>query len=353
MSYVLKENLANSNNYGTKRNTNVIEYIVIHFTANDGDTDENNGKYFHNNVVYASAHYFVDSDSITNSVPDNYVAYSVGGSKYNNNGGKYYGKATNINTLNIEICDDVKNGTIYPSKKTIENAIAFTKTKMKQYGIDKNHVIRHYDVTGKPCPAYWCGTTAKDEKWKTEFWNKLTATTTTTNNTSSSSSTSTSSTFKSYEIKVSGVSKGDTLKIREKADPTSKEVGKLSYNDHNKYTIVEEKKVGIETWGKLKSGTGWINLRYTTKVTSSTSSSSTTTKSTTNATTTTTKVSYYTKCASKCTSFVDALKSINVDSSLINRTKIAKKNGVYSYSGTSTQNTKLLDLLKKGKLIKA
>ena len=66
------------------RKTSAIKYIVIHYTANDGDTDEGNGKYFHNSIVKASAHYFVDSDSVTQSVPDDYTAYSVGGSKYGN-----------------------------------------------------------------------------------------------------------------------------------------------------------------------------------------------------------------------------------------------------------------------------
>ena len=32
------------------------------------------------------------------------------------------------------------------------------------------------------------------------------------------------------------------------------------------YTITEDKKVGSETWGKLKSGAGWINLKNTKKI---------------------------------------------------------------------------------------
>ena len=75
-----------------------------------------------------------------------------------------------------------------------------------------------------------------------------------------------SSTKTSFLIKVSGVSKGDVLNIREKPDASSKKTGSLAYNDPNKYTIVETKKVGTETWGKLKSGIGWINLRYTKRV---------------------------------------------------------------------------------------
>jgi N-acetylmuramoyl-L-alanine amidase CwlA len=176
MGYTLKTKIANKSNYGNKRNLSDIKCIVIHYTTNDGDTDENNGKYFVNNIVKTSAHYFVDDDSITQSVPDDYVAYSVGGNKYSNcastGGGKFYGIATNANTLNIEICDDVKNGVVYPSQATIDNAIAFTKVKMKEYNISKENVIRHFDVTGKSCPAYW----VDDTRWKSEFWNKLSPT---------------------------------------------------------------------------------------------------------------------------------------------------------------------------------
>lgn len=67
----------------------------------------------------------------------------------------------------------------------------------------------------------------------------------------------------------------------------------------------------------------------------------------------TSKVSYYKKYTGKSVSLVDALKSIGVSSSKDTRAKIAKANGIKSYKGTATQNAKLLDLLKKGKLIKA
>lgn len=51
------------------------------------------------------------------------------------------------------------------------------------------------------------------------------------------------------------------------------------------------------------------------------------------------------------TSFVDALKAINVDSSLKNRTAIAAVNGIKNYTGTGTQNDQLLSLLRAGKLV--
>ena len=49
-------------------------------------------------------------------------------------------------------------------------------------------------------------------------------------------------------------------------------------------------------------------------------------------------------------SIIDALKSIGVDSSKSFRTKIAKANGIENYTGTASQNKKMLSLLKEGKL---
>lgn len=307
MSYVFKTNLANKGNYGGSRSTSDIKYIVIHYTANDGDTDENNGNYFKNNLVDASAHYFVDDDSVTQSVPDNYVAWSVGGSKYSNcastGGGKYYGICKNANSLNIELCDDVKNGVIYPSAKTIKNAIELTKSLMKKYSIPAANVIRHFDVTGKSCPAYWCGSSAKNKKWKTEFHNKLSG------SGSSASQPSTSGTMyrvrktwadaKSqvgaytvlsnakkkadetglnvydasgncvYSPSGSGSGDGTSFKVRvkisnlyiRKGPGTS--YGKNGFCPVGVYTIVETKSANGYTWGRLKSGAGWIALEYT------------------------------------------------------------------------------------------
>lgn len=49
-------------------------------------------------------------------------------------------------------------------------------------------------------------------------------------------------------------------------------------------------------------------------------------------------------------SIVDALKSIGVDSSFSNRKKLTEINGISNYTGTPSQNTYLLNLLKQGKL---
>lgn len=230
----IKTKLANKGNYGSARSINDIKYIVIHYTGNDGDTDENNGIYFNREVVQVSAHYFVDSDSITQSVPDDYIAWHCGTKQ-----AYKHKECRNANSIGIEICDDIKNGVIYPSAKTIENTLELTKSLMKKYNIPKENVIRHYDVTGKLCPAYWSGTTANYNKWKSEFWDKLTIT----------------------SVKPNPQTGGDTtFKIK-----VSKEC--FAYNKSTTvpkgvYTIVETN----GNMGKLKSGVGWVNLADVTKI---------------------------------------------------------------------------------------
>lgn len=51
-------------------------------------------------------------------------------------------------------------------------------------------------------------------------------------------------------------------------------------------------------------------------------------------------------------SIVDALKSINMDSSYNYRKKLAKANGIENYHGSYSQNVKMLKLLKQGNLKK-
>lgn len=63
-----------------------------------------------------------------------------------------------------------------------------------------------------------------------------------------------------YLVKVK-VSEGSRLYIREEPNANSAAVGYLMWNDLNLYTIVEEK----DGWGKLRSGLGWICLKYTEK----------------------------------------------------------------------------------------
>ena len=165
MSYILKTNYSNAHNYGGYRPLTAIDYIVIHYTAMDGDFDESNANYFHNNALPspASAHAFVDDDSITISVDADRVAYAVGGSKWadcdTTGGGTLYKRCTNYNSYSIEMCDTIRNGVHDVSAKTRENAMHFVVAKMLEFNVSIDHVVRHFDVNGKYCPGIkgWYG----------------------------------------------------------------------------------------------------------------------------------------------------------------------------------------------------
>ena len=150
----------NSANFN-QRSSRDIEYIVIHYTGNKGDTAKNNADYFARESVGASAHYFVDSKEIWQSVHDADIAWHCGAKNYKH---KY---CRNANSLGIEICMLDSKGQVIQS--SIDNAIELTIYLMQKYGISKDNVIRHFDVTGKDCPAPM----VENQTLWTDFKNKL------------------------------------------------------------------------------------------------------------------------------------------------------------------------------------
>lgn len=164
---ILKGSAPNSSNYKRGR-TAKIEYIVIHYTGNKGDTAYNNVKYFANNIVKASAHFFVDESYIYSSVPVTDTAWHCGGNKQSKNGGSWYGKCTNSNSIGVEMCLLRKDGTV--NLKTMLNAVELTKQLMTEHNIPAKNVIRHWDVVGKDCPKPFTG---DDNAYWQDFKNRI------------------------------------------------------------------------------------------------------------------------------------------------------------------------------------
>lgn len=143
--------------------SNDRQWIVVHYTANEGTkaTAKGNANYFANCDRQASAHFIVDEgDTVYNCVAENKVAWAVGGNLYpNTKGGYYFNECTNYNSLSIEMVSHSNDLGYFIPEKTQENTIELIKYLQEKYGIDNDHVIRHYDVNGKPCP--WCWTDVK------------------------------------------------------------------------------------------------------------------------------------------------------------------------------------------------
>lgn len=62
---------------------------------------------------------------------------------------------------------------------------------------------------------------------------------------------------------------------------------------------------------------------------------------------------YYAQCDDSYTSFADALDSMSIDSSRVNRAQIAQINGIPDYVGNDAQDQILLTLLKDGRLVQS
>lgn len=178
----INENLTTAN-YKKATNRN-IKYIVVHYTANDGDTAYNNTVYFKNTYRAASAHYFVDENEIWRCVEDENVAWHCGGGKQGTNGATYYGICTNTNSIGVEMCSDKKNNQYVITDDTVEKTVNLVKYLMKKYNVPASNVIRHYDVTGKSCPHPWV---VNETLWN-NFKKKLGVTVTTTSTTTTTNS---------------------------------------------------------------------------------------------------------------------------------------------------------------------
>lgn len=134
----------------------------MHYTANNGDTAKNNCDYYHRvSGLQASAHYFVDEYGVMQSVREGDTAWHCGARAY------WHPECRNDNSIGIEMCSRKRaDGSYYIKPETVANAAALAKDIMQRYGIDTDHVLRHYDVTGKHCPMPWVDDPAQWDEFK-------------------------------------------------------------------------------------------------------------------------------------------------------------------------------------------
>ena len=138
--------------------------------------------------------------------------------------------------------------------------------------------------------------------------------------------------IKSVNTKVDNVQNYLTTTVTPKVDTVQKTVNTV--NNTVNSTAKTVKKVESNT-NTIKKAVAPSKPKTTAKTTPKTSSK------------TIKKTNY------KGSSIVDGLKSVGVNSSFDNRKKIAQANGIKNYTGTASQNTALLNKLKKGTLKKA
>ncbi|WP_416199107.1 MAG: hypothetical protein ACFWUA_05265 [Sporanaerobacter sp.] len=144
----------------TKDKTITPRYIVIHYTANPSATAYNHYVYLNRDYAGASAHYFVDTKEIIQLLEDNWYGWHTGAKSYK------HPYCRNSNSIGIEMCIE-KDWTL--TDTVVNKTIELTKMLMKKHNIPIQNVLRHYDVTGKNCPAPFVQNPSKWENFKAKL----------------------------------------------------------------------------------------------------------------------------------------------------------------------------------------
>lgn len=147
--------------YGS-RHGNKIQWIIVHYPVAPGCNASWCKQYYERDKVSESAHYAVSQCETVSIVPCAFAAYHCA---TKGTGIKTYCAANNYNSIGIDLMDNkicrktlsVKDTDWYIPEATLDRASYLIAYLMKQYNIDIDHVIRHWDVTLKCCPRPLCG----------------------------------------------------------------------------------------------------------------------------------------------------------------------------------------------------
>ncbi|MCD8023840.1 MAG: N-acetylmuramoyl-L-alanine amidase [Lachnospiraceae bacterium] len=151
-----------------------ITNVAIHYLANPKTTAQQNHDYFEslkNNgdliasgqitedeAVSMSANFVIGIDGeIIECVPPGEIAYA-------SNSANHY-------SVSIENCHLDTSGQF--TEATYESLVKLTAYIVDMYDLDRDSIIRHYDVTGKACPLYYVENEDKWEEFKDDVMEYL------------------------------------------------------------------------------------------------------------------------------------------------------------------------------------
>ena len=132
-----------------------VTNIVVHYVANPGSSAMANRNYFNSlsetKATAASAHFIIGLDGeIIQCVPLDSVSWANGNLE------------SNRHSITIECCHPDESGKF--NDKTYNSLILLINELMREFDLEKDSVIRHYDVTGKMCPLYYVQNEGEWEK---------------------------------------------------------------------------------------------------------------------------------------------------------------------------------------------
>lgn len=241
----ITEKLLTVNRYsrpGTKRKETTK--IAVHYVANPKSTAIANRNYFENNRLTknsVSSNYIVGLEGeVIRCVPDDEIAHCT--------------NTANAYSISIECCHPDWTGKF--NDKTYASLVELCAELLKKYGLTANDLIRHYDVTGKICPKCFVpASKGGSDDDKQTAWKKFKADVEERMaDAIRKPAAPVQGSFSPFLVKVTCTA----LNVR--ADAGTSHKIKTVVHKNEVYTIVDTKQVGNSTWGKLKSGAGWINI---------------------------------------------------------------------------------------------
>lgn len=140
----IEKRITSPKNYGDKRDTKDILYIVI-------DSIDNG----------PSCHYHIANGKAYQIVPDNYMSDSINGARLSRLG-VYHGICTKYNSISIGIDDN-------PSDEEIDLCFHTVMMLLQRYAISLDNILRKVDVTGTAEPEIWFD----NYRWNRDIVNRI------------------------------------------------------------------------------------------------------------------------------------------------------------------------------------
>lgn len=121
-----------------------VNGVVIHYVGNPGTTAQQNRNYFaglaETHETSASSHFVVGMDgTVIQCVPLGEISYCS--------------SSRNVDTIAIECCHPDDTGKF--TQETLDSLTRLVNWLIETYGLKREDILRHYDVTGKECPRYF------------------------------------------------------------------------------------------------------------------------------------------------------------------------------------------------------
>lgn len=114
--------------------------VVIHYVGNPGTSAKANRNWYENPQSQVSSHFIVGLEGeIIQCVP---LDEKSSASNWRNG-----------DTISIEVCHPDETGKF--NAASYEALVDLTAWLLDAGALNENHVIRHYDITGKDCPIYY------------------------------------------------------------------------------------------------------------------------------------------------------------------------------------------------------